>query len=328
MEKELKKLKVVSVTPLTEGQEVILHDLQISASNDAGVISMIDMEIIETTKHNEGYCIKPGVWRITPKSGLQPLELPDETYFETDTYRELTRRFDAFRAKLVPVYEHLGLLKKRAILLGSDPGVGKSSLLRQFNRKIRTMSDMCVLVIDSEDVDWETVITMFIKSSAEDAAFVVLVMEDIGGASLHERNASIPSTLLNFLDGTTDCFKIPTLIVATTNFLNEIGGQLIDRPGRFDIVLQVDPPKDGEIQFLMESFLKRELTDEEQTALLGHRFTPAYAREALVRSLVEDTPIKQAVKSVLEQRDRAEKKNHGSKNRHGVGFGKDNFEVL
>lgn len=320
----MKKLKVKSVTPLIEGAEIELSDLQVSASNDAGVISMVDLAVLDNETHNESYKITPGVWRVTPKEGLQHLDLPDETYFETDTYRDLTRRFDSFRSKLDTVYGKYGLTKKRSVLLGSEPGTGKTSLIRQFNRKLRHEDGMCILVVDNEDVNWETLITMFIKSKPEDAKFIVLVLEDLGGAGLHERRADVPSTMLNFLDGNSDCFKIPILILATTNFINEVGGQLTDRPGRFDIVLQVEPPQDEEIRFLMESFLKRKLTEEETTALLGHKFTPAYAREALIRAELEDVSISQAVKEVLEQREKSKNKTHGTRN-NTAGFCRDDY---
>ena len=317
-----KKLKVISVTPLEAGAEIELHDLQISASDATGTIHMVDMQLSQEEEANESYCITPGVWRVTPKAGLQPLELPEETYFETDTYRTLTKKFDAFMSKLDSVYGKYGLTKKRSFLLGSAPGVGKTSLIRQFNRKIRSMDGVCILHIDSEGVSWETIISMFIKSKAEDAKFVVLVIEDIGGAGLHESRADVSSTLLNFLDGNSDCFKIPTLVIATTNFLNEVGGQLTNRPGRFDLVLTVEPPKDSEIKFLLESFLKRDITEAEAKAVLGHKFTPAYAREALLRSELDDITIQESVKQVLAQRDKSEKKSHGQ-NGKAFGFNRD-----
>ena len=319
---ESKKFQVLSVTDLVPGAVVDLHDLQISASNAQGVIGMVDMKCLEEEKGNSGYEIKPGIWRVTPKAGLTPLDLPEETYFETDTYRDLTKRFNSFRSKLDTVYTKYGITKNRSILLGSEPGTGKTSCIRHFNRKLVGEEGTCVLHIDSEGVDWETIISMFIRSKAEDAKFIVLVVEDIGGASLHERRAEVPSTLLNFLDGNTDCFKIPILILATTNFINEIGGQLTDRPGRFDVVMQVEPPKDEEIKFLIESFFGRAMTEEETKAVLGKAFTPAYAREAMLRAELDDLTITAAVKEVVKQRDKAKKKSHGQKG-GGVGFGRD-----
>ena len=71
-------------------------------------------------------------------------------------------------------------LKKWVLLLTGDPGVGKTSLIRQFNRSVRHDDGICVLMIDSEDVSWETMISMFIRSKLEDAKFIVLIVEDIG----------------------------------------------------------------------------------------------------------------------------------------------------
>ena len=145
MSEKTKKFKVLSTTPLVKDAVVDLHDLQISASNDQGIITMVDMEAVEQEETNASYEIKPGIWRITPKAGLTPLELSDETYFETDTYRTLTKKFTNFRNKLETVFGKYGLMKKRAYLLGSDPGChAKGQGILMYDGSIKKVEDIVV----------------------------------------------------------------------------------------------------------------------------------------------------------------------------------------
>lgn len=314
-----RKVKVLSVTRLVPGVEVELHDFQISASDSDGLITMVDFGLAPASQyHLHNYEIKPGFWRITPENGMQPLELPEETYFETETSKKLLKFFNNFRTKL-HIYDKYKLKKKRSILLGSVPGVGKSSLINYFLRSLKTKEGVCVLKIDSADVSWETVTQMFMKSNSESSKLIVLVIEDIGGTGLDNRYDRVQSDMLNFLSGNSDIFKIPTLIVATTNFLNELSGTLTDRPDRFDRVEQVEPPKDEEVMILVEAFIGRPMTDTEKKALLGKRFTPPYCIEAITRSEIDELTIEEAVEELVKQREKAQNKKHGERSSN-LGF--------
>lgn len=314
-----KRVKVVSVTRLAPGVEVQLHDFQISASDSDGMITMVDFALLDKQEYNlHKYEVKPGFWRVTPEDGMQLLELPEETYFETDTSRKLLKFFNNFRTKL-HIYDRYRLKKKRSILLGSIPGVGKSSLINYFLRSLKKESNVCVLKIDSSDVSWETMTQMFMKSKPDSAELVVLIIEDIGGTSLDNRLERVSSDMLNFLSGNSDVFKIPTLIVATTNFLNELSSTLTDRPDRFDRVEQVNPPKDEEVMILVESFIGRAMTEEEKKALLGKRFTPPYCIEAITRSEIDELTIEEAVAELVKQREKSQSKKHGERH-SSLGF--------
>ena len=125
--------------------------------------------------------------------------------------------------------------------------------------------------------------------------------EDIGGSGLNERRNSIDSTLLNFLDGQDGVFQIPTLIVGTTNYLDDLG-QALRRPGRFDDVIEVLPPSDDECVQLIEDFIKRELTKEEKQAIKGKELNPAYLKEAVIRHKLEDISLETAIKDLTKQK--------------------------
>jgi len=164
----------------------------------------------------------------------------------------------------------------------------------------------CILRVDSSDVDYEIIIDMFSNADPSKVSLVILVLEDIGGSGLEEKANRVDSSMLNFLDGNSDVFKIPTLVVATTNYLDVLNKTLTSRPGRFDIVREVEPPKDEEIVFLVEKFMGRSLTESEKKLFAGTKMTPAYSKEAVLRHELYDISLEEAVAQVLLQRKKAE----------------------
>jgi hypothetical protein len=315
---------VTSVQKLEAGVTFELNEFQVSAATPDGTITMVNMDIREVgSNKNSGYTVKPGAWRVTPEDGLMHLDLPDETYYETKTAKDLLNHMNVFKNKL-DVYKKYNLTPRRGILLGSEPGVGKSSAIRYFCRQIKSNERVCILKIDSSAVNFEVVTDMFMKLDSSLVDFIVLVIEDIGGTGLDEKVQQVGATLLNFLDGNSECFKVPTLIVATTNYLDCLGGTLTDRPGRFDCVIQCELPSDDEIFFIAESVVKRTLTDDERKALKGTGFTPAYSIESIVRSELYDISIEDSVAQLKDQKEKAKTKDFNKQTKR-MGFDQDDY---
>lgn len=320
-----KRVRVKQILDLVEGLEGTLHDFQVSASDDRGNIKMVDLELIDQDEDNMvEYKLQPGAWRVTPKNGLQPIKLAEELYIETADSKLLSKHFTTFFNKL-HIYARRQLLPSRKILFGSEQGRGKSSLIRSFCRSVKLDDGMCILRIDSADVSWETMTQMFMKAKPDDVKRIVLIVEDIGGTALDERRHRVEPDLLNFLDGNSDVYKVPTLVIGTTNFLNEVGAVLNDRPGRFDVVKQLDSLSDEDTLVIVEAMEGRKLSDAEKKAMLGKEFTPAYCQEALLRAELHDITIEESVDELLEQRKRSKNKKHGERST-SVGFASDDFD--
>ncbi len=316
-----KKVRVKQVLDLKEGLETVLHDFQISASDAIGNIKMVDMELVDQEETLYDYSLRPGAWRITPKSGMQKLELADEQYIKTDIGDMLTKHFSTLFNKL-EVYRRWNLPPTRKILLGSQQGMGKSACIRAFCRSVRNEPGMCILRVDSDDVSWETMTQMFMKAKPSDVEKVVLIVEDIGGTYLDERRHHVSSDMLNFLSGNSDIFKVPTLVIGTTNFLNELGPLLNDRPDRFDVVQQLNHLSDKDTLAIVSAIMGRDLTEDEQKALTGKKFTPAYCKEAILRAELHEITIQEAVLELIEQRKRSKERKHGDTGT-SLGFGID-----
>jgi SpoVK/Ycf46/Vps4 family AAA+-type ATPase len=163
---------------------------------------------------------------------------------------------------------------------------------------------------------------MFMNTDTEKVDLILLIVEDLGGTATDERGTNVNTTMLNFLDGNRDVYRVPTMIVATTNYLDQLQETLTSRPGRFDVVTVVKPPKFEEICFLVESCVSRQLTAPERKALEPTGFTPAYCIEAVVRSELYDITLEEAVAELQEQRERAKSKSHMTRNAK-MGFDRD-----
>ena len=229
-----------------------------------------------------------------------------------------------FSIKPTGVGEYYGfqLDKDGLFVLGDFTVTHNTATCNYFARKLQNQKDICFLRIDSSQVAWETIITMFMDAKPTDAKLVVLVIEDIGGTGLEGQDTGrVTPQLLNFLDGNVDAFKIPTLIIGTTNYLDNVGEVLNNRPGRFDVVMQVKPPSDEETVWIVEQFIKRDLTGAEKKVFKGKNLTPAYAKEVVVRSELNDITLEAAVAEITEQRKKAEKRSHTAARTGNVGFG-------
>lgn len=301
MAKEIKNIGTINhVTKLEKGAVINLSDWQMAVSDNNGDVVLIDMFVEPFKKEDSGYEIHTGAWRITPKNGLQPVVFTHTPYFETETSEKMLEAFNNFLNNL-HVYEELGISsKKRGVLLCSEPGIGKSSLINNFCSKL-DLKSTCVLYIDSEYVDFEVVQTMFRKNKNKEVKNIVLIVEDIGGTNQEENGSRISGTLLNFLDGQEGVFCTPTLIVGTTNYVSEMKNKPLLRPGRFDVVLEVLPPALPECALILKGILKRDITEEELKCIDGKKFTPAVLKEIAIRHRLYNIPFNEAAKQVAKQ---------------------------
>lgn len=318
--------KVKHLTKIEPGTEIEISNFQsiVNLKNQDGreELWLLDASVEEEEEQKQFHLdILPGSWMLNPDNTITRLEIKDFKYYETDTYRKISNHFRIFKEKL-NVYKKRNLQPKRAFLFGSEPGSGKSSLINRFMKDLSTEPRTCIIRIDSQNIEYEKVMNSLILSSQSEADFLVIIIEDIGGTTLHERSNRIDTSLLNLLDGNQDVFKIPTMVIATTNYLDLLDGTLTNRPGRFDLVEQLQPPKDEELQWLMEQFLERAMTMEEKKVILGNELTPAYGKEIIIRHELYDCSLEEAAAEVLKQRTLAKEKQMAQK-RNSIGFDDD-----
>jgi SpoVK/Ycf46/Vps4 family AAA+-type ATPase len=205
------------------------------------------------------------------------------------------------------VYEQLGEQKARKVLIYSQPGMGKTASITQYCQ-MATNDDpgTIIMVWPTSQIDSDSVLNLLERKIeyTNKCSRVILIMEDIGGGERENQGESrgVDSSLLDLLDGLRNVFKLPTFVIATTNYPQNLLSALADRPGRFDMMLELDPPSLEEKIKLVEFIAKRSLLEEEKKALSSKEikdFSVAHLKEIVVRSMIHDKTIQQVVEELI-----------------------------
>jgi hypothetical protein len=176
----------------------------------------------------------------------------DETLLLSETIR---RRVEVdliqfFSPQVGELYRSMSVPCRRGVLLHGPPGNGKTSLIRHVGARLPDVPAMILRpAADFDSDDLEEVIRRWGA-----AAPAILVIEDLNWL-LTKVNVS---TFLNLLDGVDRSIgKGALLLIATTNHPDQLDPAVNNRPGRFDVMLEIPPPD----RALRAEFLRRGLGD-------------------------------------------------------------------
>lgn len=303
--------KITKFSELVEGQILEMPESDLCFQNESSIIQMK----YERSEEDKKYEIKPGIFTLAESAvGLQTvkMELKERVLLSTiDNTSRIIKEARVFYKKL-HVYERLGRPKKRGVLLYSKPGMGKTSAIESFcNDFVKEDAGTVVLVWPTSDIEADSVCRFLTTKTeyAKECTRLVLIIEDIGGGERDGEGgrSAVDSGLLNLLDGVGVTFQLPTFIVATTNHPENLLESLADRPGRFDLMIQLNPPSLAEKQLLLAFISKRELSEEEKTCLGAkgaENFSIAHLEEIAVRSELHDKTYAQVVQELIDHSKR------------------------
>jgi ATP-dependent 26S proteasome regulatory subunit len=321
--------KITKFSELVENQILELPESDLCFQNNDTIVQMKYVRPDEEKK----YEVKPGIYTLQDTSmGIQTvkMELKPRSLLETITNTSrIIKEAKTFFNKL-DVYRKLGRPMKRGVLVYSKPGMGKTSSIEKFCADlIAEDAGTVVLVWPTSDVEADSV-CRFLTSRSEyttECTRLILIIEDIGGGERDGEGgrSAVDSGLLNLLDGVGVTFRLPTFIVATTNHPENLLESLADRPGRFDLMLELAPPTPQEKQALLGFISKRDLTQEELDAVImkgTENFSIAHLEEIAVRSELHDKSYKDVIEELIGHSKRF-KKNFEEKRSTGFGLGND-----
>jgi hypothetical protein len=143
-----------------------------------------------------------------------------------------------FSPEVIAMYRSLGVPHRRGLLLYGPPGNGKTSLIRRVGTLIPKVPGLILRAsanFDSDDL--EAVVKRW-----SDLAPAMLVIEDLDWLL----KAVNVSTFLNTLDGIS-CSAEGLLLIATTNHPENLDPAINNRPGRFDVAIEMPNP-DGPLR--------------------------------------------------------------------------------
>lgn len=305
------KFKVIKVTELDDlaflNKEIPESDLTIQTDKQ-----LIQFKYEKEDSENKKLTvIKPGIYSLEEGNAgiyLDKMELRKYKLLECiDNTNTILSEANKFFSR-ISVYKELKRDPKRALLLASPPGVGKTSAINKVCEKILEEDEgTCVVVWDTSSIRSSSVNKFFLNNSKFDkkTTKLIMVMEDIGGGSVEDSYGArgADSSLLNLLDGIGTPFKgVPTFIIATTNNPEQSVAALIDRPGRFDKVVIMDTPNEKECTDLLAFIAERELSEEDvKAAALAakNKFSIAHLQEVVIRSRLDDISLLESTEQLV-----------------------------
>lgn len=257
--------------------------------------------------------IKPGTYNLvkTPMGiNVDNMEFVERKLLTSITNTNMILQEADFFFNNLNIYEELQQPKKRGVLLYGKPGCGKTCSIIEAAKVLKTKDSGAVVINwPTAELEASHVFKFFTSYSqyAPECTKLILVIEDLGG-SAHEgysRRDEVSSSLLNLLDGISNVFKLPTLILSTTNHAENLMASLAQRPGRFDMMLEITPPPYDERVELTEFIAKRALTTDEKESLDGsvnkgaENFSIAHLQEIVIRSRLHNKSIDTVIKELI-----------------------------
>lgn len=324
---------IFEVKAVTSFQDLVAGRVTTMAESDLCFQSNTDIIQLayKDTDEEKKYEVKPGFYTLVEDaSGLKTSKIEfrkRDLLEDISSTKSIIGEAKRFFSKL-DVYEKLNRPKKRGVLLYSAPGFGKSSSIEKFCVDFAAEDPGTVVIVwPTSEIEADSIVHFFSHKAeyTAECTRVILIIEDIGGREPGDYRGSqgVNSGLLNLLDGIGVTFKLPTFIVATTNHPESLLQALADRPGRFDLLIKLNPPTHDEKIRLLTFISKRELTDEEKDCI-GRKgtenFSVAHLEEIAVRSLLHDKTYAEVIQEMISH-SKLFQKNFEEKGDMGFGFG-------
>lgn len=288
----------------------------------------------EKPEDESSFEITPGSFVLTDGMAgltLKKLEFKPRSLLETATNTAKIMKEAGIFFNRLHVYEKLGRPKKRGVLLYSTPGMGKTSAIEKVCSDLMKEDPGTVIIVwPTSEIDADKIVKMLSTNSryASECTRMVLIIEDIGGGERHSHrsNTAVDSGLLNLLDGVGVVFRLPTFIIATTNHPENLLASLADRPGRFDLMMELQPPNHAEKIALMTFICKRELNVDEQACLVlkgTEEFSIAHLEEIAVRAELHDKTHAEVVDELINHKKLFQRDFEKKKGGMGMGIMRD-----
>jgi SpoVK/Ycf46/Vps4 family AAA+-type ATPase len=184
---------------------------------------------------------------------------------------EVIRFFDA---EVAALYRDLNVLYRRGVLLHGPPGNGKTSTIRHIGASLPRIPAMIL----RPDANFDSDDLQLVLDRWRRQAPAILVIEDLNWL-LEKVNVS---TFLNLIDGVETVITGGLLLIATTNHPHKLDPAVNNRPGRFDVVIEVPCPDRGlRAEFFRRKWAGAASESIERITVATERLSFAHLQEIL-----------------------------------------------
>jgi len=216
-------------------------------------------------------------------------------------------------------FTEYGLTYKRGVLMYGSPGCGKSHIIQLIVKHLIEKESGVVFRIETpEDVQFYSNFMHSTFKVVERNRKIVTIIEDIDG--LFNAGKATETLLLNILDGMNQMDNI--VYLATTNFPEELGERIINRPSRFDKRYEITLPNDEVRKYYFEKTLKPHdiaAINLDEWVKQTEKMSIAHLRELIVSTVIQGNPFEEVIKTLKElNEERPNSKKFGGKS---IGFG-------
>jgi len=239
-----------------------------------------------------------------------PLSTSELIRFPNTIADQVICEFDSFWDKK-DEYLSRGESHKRGFLLWGPPGGGKTCTVA-FIMKDFIKAGNIVFEFNSYLMD-----TLNYFRKIEPTRKIMVIIEDVDNLM---RNSDLEHALLQFLDGSVQ--HKDTIVIATTNYPEQLPDRVINRPSRFDRVSYIGTPsaRDREI-YIREKSKKLRSNSIKKWVRETEGFTLAHLKELIVSVEVFGISYKETMNRLNEMR----KKDYKSDDYEKQLRGKDDF---
>lgn len=299
--------KVKAITNLDEAKlGDVITESDFSTLTPEG--KFVQLEYVADKNDEHKLEVEPGIFTIQKSMGGLYLEktqfTKDKILEEFVNTSEIETKVDMFFRNMHK-YKDLGIdVATRKILLWGPPGTGKTTAITKACSKYALDNKTIIVIYPTAKYESYEVKDFIKRFEYKGVDKMILVMEDIGGVEMEDVRRGSDSELLSLLDNQEKTLTIPTLVIATTNFPEVFMGNLTNRPGRFDDKIKAgNPNADSRIK-LLQFFNQSEVSQSVQTTLrtkAAEELSPAHLKEAVIRSVIHEKTLEQALKEILEE---------------------------
>lgn len=309
-----------------------LHDLPIGAElpeSDFACISgdyFVQLEYVEEKYKSEPLIVEPGIWSIKKSMmglSLMPTQFSDDHILETFVHtKKITTLVNKFFSR-VHIYKEFGIeIPRRCMLLYGPAGSGKSQAVTKVAKEYGASKDTAIIIWKTDVIDPHEVKEFVKRFEYKDVTKLIVIAEDIGGVEIDQVRIKSESSLLSLLDNQEKAFSIPVMIIATTNYPENLLANLTNRPQRIDDKIEVGYPSGSDRKKLFRFFAGKRKLKKHLYEMIASKpfdtFTPAHVKEIFVRSAIYGISLR---KSMTQIRDEITKFNNLFQDKLKLGIG-------
>jgi energy-coupling factor transporter ATP-binding protein EcfA2 len=187
------------------------------------------------------------------------------------------------------LFKELGLVFKRGVMFYGPAGCGKTSIIRMLSSKIIERKGIALSITDIEH-DQDILLKL---REIEPHRPIMCIFEDIEKMTEDKESES---DVLSFLDGEKQIGNV--INVATTNKPDLLEDRLLKRPGRFDVVIGLNPPVHEARRVYLQRLFKDRLGEDriEKAVELTDGLGMAHLRELAIAILAFDHDMEETIK--------------------------------